>query len=202
MRKLKKLTRYLLGKVDVYPQLTPNHHAEVSNVPVGSYGADKKKGDTSKVQWRSSALLRVRGAHIRTISDNQSFVSCRSRVVWNRLVSGRGAGFSRTSYKSGIQIAGFFGDRLTLCDSCMPTQGTWQKKTRRAGDACIARVVEEWKAEHPLSINARQPRQPHHESYSQEKLRNFRRALNLRESSSIQHTSEQQIGFGSSQCSD
>ena len=43
MRKLKKLTRYLLGKVDVYPQLTPNHHAEVSNVPVGSYGAGKKK---------------------------------------------------------------------------------------------------------------------------------------------------------------
>ena len=87
-----------------------------------------KKSDTSKVQWRSSALLRVRGAHIRTISDNQSFVSCRSRVVWNRLVSGRGAGISRTSYKSGIQIAAFFGDRLTMCDSCMPTQGSGRRK--------------------------------------------------------------------------
>ena len=43
MRRLKKLTCYLLGTSDVYQELCPDPHAEILQVPVESDWADDKE---------------------------------------------------------------------------------------------------------------------------------------------------------------
>ena len=80
MRRLKKLTRYLLGTSEVYQELCPDPHAETLQVPVYSDWADDRK-NSSKLQWRSSSLSRMCSAHVGTNAKDESSFERRSRVV-------------------------------------------------------------------------------------------------------------------------
>ena len=54
MRRLKKLTRCLLGTSDVYHEFCPDPHAEILQVPVGSDWADDK---TTRQSFSGGAIL-------------------------------------------------------------------------------------------------------------------------------------------------
>ena len=54
MRRLKKLTRYLLGTSDVYQEFCPDPHAEILQVPVDSDWADDK---TTRQSCSGGAVL-------------------------------------------------------------------------------------------------------------------------------------------------
>ena len=70
MRRLKKLTRYLLGTSEVYQELCPDPHAETLQVPVDSDWADDRK--TRQSCSGGAVLSRMRSAYVGTYAKDES----------------------------------------------------------------------------------------------------------------------------------
>ena len=92
MRRLKKLTRNLLGTCEVFQDLCPDPHAETLQVPVDSDWADDKK--TS--QKCSGGAILFRGCAVHTWARTQktralSSVEAELYAICSEAIEGSGA---------------------------------------------------------------------------------------------------------------
>ena len=102
MRRLKKLTLYLLGTNDVYQDLCPAPHAATLPVPVDSDWTDDK--DTRQSCSGGAVLFRgVRSAHMGTHAEHESCFERRGRVVRHWLRINRRSVSSTTLRKMAVQ---------------------------------------------------------------------------------------------------
>ena len=100
MRRLKRLTQYLLGSSEVQQELCLDPRAETLKVPVDSDWADDRE-TLVKAAVDSSSLSRMRSAHVGTHTEDKISFQRRSRVVRHGLRSNRRFGRQHNFFKNG-----------------------------------------------------------------------------------------------------
>ena len=154
MRRLKKLTRSLLGTSDVCQEFCPDPHAEILQVPVDSDWADDK--DTR--QSCSGGAVLFHGCEVPTLGTNAKDTSSferRIRAVRHRLRSHRRPWRSTTFASMAVQNSAAALDRLTEGACSVQTQMARQNETHRAEDARSARMAKNGTTSSSQSIDSR-----------------------------------------------
>ena len=112
MRRLKKLTRYLLGTSEVYQELCLDPRAEILQVPVDSDWADDK--ETRQSCSGGAALFH--GCAVltwATHTEDESSFERKGRVIRHWVRSNRRSGSSTTFARMAVQNSTAASDRLT-----------------------------------------------------------------------------------------
>ena len=177
MRRIKKLTRYVLGTSDLYQELIPHQQTEVLQIPSDTYWADCKE----TCQRCSGGAVFFHGCAVLTWARTQktrALSSAEKRAVCHRLSSNRRPWSSTTVARMPVQNSTTALDRFTKCACSVQTKRTWQNETCRAEDAHSAGVTKNGTTASSQSVDSRQPGRSH--DMSQQKRIKFRRILNLR----------------------
>ena len=178
MRRLKKLTRYLLGTSEVYQELCPDPHAETLQVPVDSDWADDRETRQS-CSGRSSPLSRMRSAHVGTHAKDESSFERRGRVVRHWFRSNRRFGSSTTLARMAVQNSTATSDGLTERTRGVQATRAGSNETHRAEDAHSAGMAENGTTSNPQSIDSRQSRRPHDQSHESRETDHVRTSVEL-----------------------
>ena len=153
MRRLKKLTRYLLGTTDVHQQLIPDRQAEVLQVPVDSDWADCKE---TRQSCSGGAVL-FHGCALLTWARTQ-----KTRVLWSAeaelhaigsgAIEGLGAVqlLKEWQYKTVPLLWTDSQSALAVCKR----RGPGRMNTRRIKDARSAGMAQNGTSTNSQSINS------------------------------------------------
>ena len=155
MRRLKKLTRYLLGTSEVYQELCPDPHAETLQVPVDSDWADDRKTRQScsggAVLFHGCAVLTwARTQKTRALSSAEAELY----GIGSEAIEGLGAAqlLREWQYKTVPLLQTDSQSALVVCKR----RGAGSNETYRAEDACSAGMAENGTTSNPQSIDSRQ----------------------------------------------
>ena len=164
-RRLKKLTRNLLGTSDVYRELIPDPHAEHLYVPVDSEWADDRETRQSCTRFR--------------YAEDESSLERRSRPVRDRLRNNRILGSSTTFSRMAVQDSAVASDRLPERARSVQTQRAGSNETCRAEDAHSAGMAKKGTTSSSQNIDSPQPSRPHDEGHDSRETDQVRTCLEL-----------------------
>ena len=154
MRRLKKLTRYLLGTSEVYQELCPDPHAETLQVPVDSDWAD----DRETRQSCSGGAVLFHGCAVLTWARTQ-----KTRALSSAEAELYGIGSGAIE---GLGAAQLLKEWQYKCFSGVhATRRTRSNETYRVEDAHSAGMAENGTTSNPQSIDSRQSGRPHDQSH-------------------------------------
>ena len=157
-RRLRKLTRYLLGTSDVYQELIPDPHAEPLQVPVDSDWADDKE----TAQSCSGGAVLFHGCAVVAWSRTQKTKALSSaEAVRDRLRSNQRLGPSTTFTRMAVHDSAVAADRLPERARSVQAQSAGSNETCRAEDAHSGGMAENWTTSSSQSIDSQQPSRPH-----------------------------------------
>ena len=177
MRRLKKLTRYLLGTSEVYQELCPDPHAETLQVPVDSDWADDRKTRQScsggAVLFHGCAVLTwARTQKTRALSSAEAELY----GIGSGAIEGLGAA---QLLRMAIQNSTATSDGLTECTRGLQATRTGSNETYRAEDARSAGMAENGTTSNPQSIDSRQSGRPHDQSHESRETDQVRTSVEL-----------------------
>ena len=176
MRRLKQLTRYLLGTSDVCHELSSDPRWELLRVPVDSDWVDDKVRDAVKEQYSSALVQCSHGAQ--NVADASTFKS-RSQIVRNKPKSNRRFGCSTISTRMAMLIGTASANGLAEYVSCMQTQSARTHGTHRVDDAHSARMTEKGRLRIKKVSTHDNPEDLMTKAMSKDILRKLGRAPNL-----------------------
>ena len=176
MRRLKKLTRYLLGTSEVYQELCPDPHAETLQVPVDSDWA----GDRKTRQSCSGGAVLFHGCAVLTWARTQKTRALSSAEaelygIGSGAIEGLGAAqlLREWQYKTVPLLQTDSQSALAVC------KRTGSNETYRAEDACSAGMAENGTTSNPQSIDSRQSGRPHDQSHESRETDQVRTSVEL-----------------------
>ena len=135
--------------------------------------------NSSKLQWRSSSLSRMRSAHMGTYAKDESSFERRSRAVRCWLRNNRRLGSSTTFTRMAVQNRAVASDRFTERTRSVLTQRARSKETGRAEDAHSAGMAEHGTTSSSQSIDSRQSSRPHDQGHDSRETDQVRTSLEL-----------------------
>ena len=178
MRRLKKLSRYLLGTSEVYQELCPDPHPETLQVPVDSDWADDRK---TRQSCSGGAVL-FHGCAVLTWARTQktrALSSAEAELYGIGSGAIEGLGSSTTLARMAIRNSTATSDGLTERTRGVQATRTGSNETYRAEDARSAGMAENGTTSNPKSIDSRQSGRPHDQSHESRETDQVRTSVEL-----------------------